>query len=107
VTVFRTVGQTSGGDQGELHWFRTEVYDCLDRRADAVFELVHGDLCAGRVAGVAYLSLAPGVRRGPGAGYAALTAGRIDEDLLRDVLAAYRPRCWRLDFAMDASVGAL
>ena len=35
-----------------------------------------------------------------------MSAGRIDEDLLRDVLAGYRPECWRPDFAVDASVWA-
>lgn len=79
------------------------MFDCLDRRADALFDLVDG-LCAPvTVAGVAYLSLAPGARRGHGA---ALSAGRIDEDSLRDVLAAYRPVGWRPDFAVDASVWA-
>jgi Transposase DDE domain len=106
VAVVRSVGQTGGGDQGELRRFRGEVYDCLDRRADALFELIDGICAPVTVAGVAYLSLAPGARRGHGAGYAALSAGRIDGELLRDVLAGYRPLQWRPDFAIDASVWA-
>src|SRR4051794_41222853 len=56
------------------------------------------------VGGVAYLSLAPGARRGHGAGYAAVAAGRIDTSMLRDVLAAARPDRWRPDFAVDTTV---
>jgi Transposase DDE domain len=106
VAVVRSVGQVGGGDQGELRRLRGEVYDCFDRRADALFDLVDGICAPVAVAGVAYLSLAPGARRGHGAGYAALSAGRIDEDMLRDVLAGYRPSGWRPDFAVDASVWA-
>lgn len=106
MAVVRSVGQAGGVDQGELRRFRGEVYDCFGARADALFELVDGICSPVTVAGVAYLSLAPGARRGHGAGYAALSVGRIDEDLLRDVLAAYRPRGWRPDFAVDASVWA-
>jgi hypothetical protein len=106
VAVVRSVVQVGDGGQGEFRRFRGEVYDCFDRRADALFDLVDG-LCAPvPVDGVAYLSLAPAARRGHGAAYAALSAGRIDEDLLRDVLAGYRPQCWRPDFAVDASVWA-
>ncbi|MDP9792624.1 hypothetical protein J2S43_001136 [Catenuloplanes nepalensis] len=93
-------------DQGELRRFRGEVYDCFDRRADALFDLIDGICEPVAVAGVAHLSLVPGARRGHGAGYAALSAGRIDEDLLRDVLASAWPRSWRPDFAIDGSVWA-
>jgi hypothetical protein len=106
VAVVRSVGQAGGGDQGELRRFRGEVYDCFDRRADALFDLVDGICAPVTVAGVAYLSLAACARRGHGAGYAALSAGRIDADLLRDVLARSRPDSWRPDFAVDASVWA-
>jgi hypothetical protein len=106
VAVVRSVGQVGGGDQGELRRFRGDVYDCFDRRADALFDLVDGICAPVTVAGVAYLSLAPGARRGHGAAYAALSAGRVDEELLRDVLAGFRPAGWRPDFAVDASVWA-
>jgi hypothetical protein len=106
VAVVRSVVQAGGRDQGELRRFRGEVYDCFDRRADALFDLVDGICAPVTVAGVAYLSLAPGARRGHGAAYTALSAGSVDEDLLRDVLAGYRPDRWRPDFAIDASVWA-
>jgi transposase len=106
VAVVCSVGQVGGGDQGELRRLRGEVYDCFDRRADALFDLVDGICAPVTVAGVAYLSLAPGARRGHGAGYAALSAGRIDEELLRDVLAGFWPVRWGPDFAVDASVWA-
>jgi hypothetical protein len=54
--------------------------------------------------GLAYVSLAPGARRGHGAAYAAVAAGRIDTSMLRGVLAAARPGCWRPDFAVDTTV---
>jgi hypothetical protein len=82
------------------------VYDCFDRRADALFDLVDGICTPVTVAGVAYVSLAPGARRGHGAAYAALSAGRIDTDMLREVLAVARPVGWLPDFAVDASVWA-
>ena len=106
MAVVCSVGQVGGGGQGELRRFRGEVYDCFDRRADALFDLLDGVCTPVTVGGVAYLSLAPGARRGHGAGYAALSAGRIDEDLLRDVLARYWPDGWCPDFAIDASVWA-
>lgn len=106
MAVVRSVGQVGGVDQGELRRFRGLVYDCFDRRADALFDLVDGVCAPVTVAGVAYLSLAPGARRGHGAAYGALSAGRMDEDLLRDVLAGFRPVRWRPDFAVDASVWA-
>jgi hypothetical protein len=52
------------------------------------------------------VSLAPGARRGHGAAYAALSAGRIDTDMLRDVLAAARPAGWLPDFAVDTTIWA-
>lgn len=106
MAVVRSVGQVGGGDQGELRRFRGEVYDCLDRRADALFDLVDGICAPVTVAGVAYLSLAPGARRGHGAGYAAVSAGRIDEDLLRDVMAGYGPEGWRPDSRLMRRVWA-
>ena len=77
--------------QDDLRRFRTDFYDCLTARADALFELLDG-LCAPvPVAGVAHVTLAGGSRRGHGAAYAALARGGIDTDMLHDVLAAHRP----------------
>jgi hypothetical protein len=67
------------------------VYDCFTALADVV-DLIDGLCTPITVGGVAYLSLAPGARRGHGAGYVAVAAGRIDTSMLRDVLAAARPQ---------------
>src|SRR3954471_14682857 len=91
VAVVRSLAQDGRRDQGELRRFRGEVYDCFTARADALFDLVDGLCTPITVGGVAYVSLAPGARRGHGAAYAAVTAGRIDTDMLGDVLAAARP----------------
>jgi hypothetical protein len=61
-----------------LDRFRTDVYACMSRRADALFELTDAVLCTpGRVTDLARLSLEPVHRRGHGALYDALNAGRI------------------------------
>jgi hypothetical protein len=49
------------------------------------------------------LSLEPAFRRGHGMIYQALADGGIDEEALRDLLAAVRPRDWPLVFAIGAS----
>jgi hypothetical protein len=100
------VAQPGGGGQGELRQFREQIYDCLIDRADALFDLVDGICSPVRVDGVAHVTLAPGARRGHGAAYAGLSAGRVDEQMLRDVLACHRPRHWRPDFAVDATIWA-
>jgi hypothetical protein len=106
VAAFRSVAQPGGADQGELREFRNELYDCFVERADALFDLVDGICTPIPIAGIAHVTLAAGARRGHGAAYAALSAGRIDADLLRDVLAARRAPDWRPDFAIDASIWA-
>jgi hypothetical protein len=106
VAAFCSVTQPVSGDQGELRRFRGAVYDCFTGRADALFDLLDGICTPVTVDGVAHVSLAPGARRGHGAGYAALAAGGIDVDMLGDVLAAARPAQWRPDFAVDASIWA-
>ena len=53
--------------------FRDGFYDCLDARADALFELADTAICTdGPVTSLAQLSLAPVFRRGHGALYDAL-----------------------------------
>jgi hypothetical protein len=60
----------------------------MSRRADALFELADAVLCApGRVTDLARLSLEPVHRRGHGALYDALNAGRIDTDRLARIVA--------------------
>jgi hypothetical protein len=87
----------------ELAWFRRGFYRCLWRRPDALFELAGATLTAPRAGSLPYLSLEPAFRRGHGMIYQALAEGRVDEEALRDLLVAARPRDWPLVFAVDAS----
>jgi hypothetical protein len=96
--------QVAGGDAlDRLAGFRRDVYRCLWRRADALFETMDAVLTAGPVPSLPYLSLEPVMRRGHGMVYQGLAAGRIDEDALRDLLARYRPADWPCVFGVDAS----
>ncbi len=52
--------------QAALDAFRTDLYACFDRRADALFDLVDAALTAGPQPSLAHLSLEPGHRRGWG-----------------------------------------
>ncbi|WP_433355673.1 NF041680 family putative transposase [Microtetraspora malaysiensis] len=71
-----------------LSRFRTDLYDCLTARADALFELTDALLCAdGAVRSLVDLTLTPEHRRGHGALYDGLNYGRIEENRLRAVLA--------------------
>src|ERR1700740_3368703 len=75
--------------RGRLAGVRRELYQCLGRRRDALFEVADAVLCKqDRVHMLAELSLEPECRRGHGAGYDALTAGRGDIARLRWGLAA-------------------
>ncbi len=87
--------------------FRGELYRCLTKRADALFELAEAMLCAdGPVRTLAGLSLAPEHRRGHGALYDAVNAGRIEIGRLRRAVAGLAlPRAagGRLMLAVDVS----
>jgi len=96
--------EAGAGALGRLAWFRRELYWCLWRRGDALFELADAVLTAGRAGSLPYLSLEPGFRRGHGMIYQGLAEGGIDEEALRDLLVAARPAGWPLVFAVDASV---
>ena len=62
-----------------LREFRARLYGCLTSRPDACFELCDAILCADHaVTSLAELSLVPAFRRGHGALYDALAAGRIE-----------------------------
>src|SRR3712207_969966 len=74
---------------GTLRFFRDSFYRCLDRRADALFELTDAILTAGSVPSPPHLSLAPVHRRSWGSLYAALGMGRIDEGDLRRLLSRH------------------
>ena len=68
--------------------FRNSFYECLDRRADALFDLADALLCADAVPSPVHLSLQEAShRRGWGSLYAALAHGTIDAEALRDLLA--------------------
>jgi hypothetical protein len=97
--------QEAGGDAlARLARFRQEMLWCLWRRPDALFDLADAVLtAAGPVVSLPYLSLEPGFRRGHGMVYQALAEGGVDEEALRDLLVAWRPREWPLVFAVDAS----
>lgn len=69
---------------GFLDRFRTDLYACLSRRADALFELTDAVACApAPVMDLARLSLEVEHRRGHGGLYDGLQAGVIDTDRLR------------------------
>src|SRR3954464_14662550 len=71
-----------------LRGFRGELYGCLGRRADELFELTEALLCAdGPVSSLVGLCLAPEHRRGHGALYDAVNVGRVDVERLRRALA--------------------
>src|SRR5262250_1913066 len=92
---------------GGLAAFREELYRCLTARADALFELADAVLCAdGPVRTLAALSLEPEHRRGHGAAYDAVNAGRVDIARLRWSLAALPLPAWpdgRIRLAADVS----
>ena len=71
-----------------LRAFRRSLYECFHRRRDALFELADATLTAdGTAPSPAHLSLQASHRRGWGSLYAALDRGRIDEEVLRKLLA--------------------
>jgi hypothetical protein len=73
-----------------LRTFRRSFYECLHRRADALFELTDAILAAdGAAPSPAHLSLQASHRRGWGSLYAAVGRGRIDAEVLRDLLVCH------------------
>jgi DDE superfamily endonuclease len=90
-----------------LSRFRLDFHGCLTARGDELFELADAVLCAdGPVRTLAALSLAPEHRRGHGALYDAVNAGRIDIRRLRWSLAGLplpRAADGRLMLAVDVS----
>jgi hypothetical protein len=70
-----------------LRTFRQSLYECFNRRADALFELTDSLLTADAVPSPVHLSLQPSHRRGWGSLYAALDRGWIDAEALRRLLA--------------------
>jgi hypothetical protein len=114
VAVSSSMARTGGcgGDLPEaerarrvLAGFRGELYRCLTARADELFDLADAVLCAdGPVRVLAGLSLVPGHRRGHGAVYDALNAGRADIGRLRWAVGAVPLPAWpdgRIRLAAD------
>jgi hypothetical protein len=95
--------QQDGEALARLARFRRELRWCLWRRGDALFDLADAVLTAPHAGSLPYLSLEPCFRRGHGMVYQGLSEGGIDEEALRDLLAAVRERDWPLVFAIDAS----
>src|SRR3954454_2968913 len=83
------VGQSGAAEAAErLRGFRGELYRCLQRRADELFEMTDALLCADwAVSSLAGLCLAPEHRRRHGALYDAVNVGRVDVERLGRVLA--------------------
>ena len=76
-----------------LREFRQRLYGCLTARADALFELADAVLTTDHaVTSLAELSLEAAFRRGHGALYDALAAGRIDGERLGTLLARTVPQ---------------
>src|ERR1022692_2806995 len=76
------------GPLAVLSRFRVDFHACLTARADELAELADAVLCAdGPVRSLAGLSLAPEHRRGHGALYHAVNAGRIEIGRLRRAVA--------------------
>jgi hypothetical protein len=76
-----------------LRDFRSRLYGCLTLRADALFELADAVLCADHaVTSLVRLCLEPEFTRGHGALYDALSAGRVDDEMLFSLLAAELPQ---------------
>ena len=114
VAVMDSLHLADGVDQNpdedaanRLRGFRGELYRCLGRRADELFELTDALLCAeGPVHSLIGLCLAPEHRRGHGALYDALNHGSLDAGRLRRTLAELPlPRMFggRIVLAVDAT----
>jgi hypothetical protein len=87
-----------------LRAFRTALYDCFGRRADALCEIGDALLTAEAVTSLPHLSLQSAHRRGWGSLYDALAEGRIDVEALRVMLAQYPATDSQPVYAVDLSV---
>ncbi|MGW0885909.1 NF041680 family putative transposase [Streptomyces sp. NPDC002671] len=106
MAVAVSVLEAGAGRQGKanLTRFRRGWYDCLSRRADALFELTDALLATGPVTSLPYLSLDELHRRGHGSTYAALANGRVGAEAARELFADSLPRASSPVFAVDVSV---
>ena len=76
-----------GQGASELQSLRERLYGCLNRRSDALFELIDAILTAGTIPSPPHLSLEGANRRDWGSLHAALRKGKIDEEAMRNLLA--------------------
>ena len=104
--------RAGAGDEADrvrarLAGFRRELYWCLGRRRDALFEVCDAVLCKpDRVHMLAEVSLEPECRRGHGAVYDALNSGQVQVARLRRALSAIPLPAWgdgRIRLAADVS----
>src|SRR5215217_2765600 len=73
-----------------IHAFRRSLYECFNRRGDALFELTDAMPTAdGAAPSPVHLSLQASHRRGWGSLYAAVDRGRIDDEALRKPLGRH------------------
>lgn len=72
-----------------LSAFRSALYACFSRRADALFELTDAIITGGPLPSPVHLSLEGVHRRGWGSLYAALAEGTIHVDQLRTLIAQH------------------
>jgi hypothetical protein len=100
-------GDDADQARARLAGFRRELYRCLGRRRDALFEVCDAVLCKpDRVHMLAELSLEPECRRGHGAVYDAVNCGRVQVARLRRALAGLPLPAWpdgRIRLAADVS----
>src|SRR5947209_3440510 len=89
-----------------LQAFRTQLYDCFGRRADALMELTDALLTAGPVLSPAHLSVEPVYRRGWGSLYAALAEGRLNPAAVRRLVTAHPLAQGQAIYAVDTSTWA-
>ena len=94
-------------ERAMLAGFRGQLYRCLGKRRDTLFELADAVLCKqDRVHMAAELSLEPECRRGHGAVYDALNCGQVQVGRLRRALAGLLLPVWpdgRIRLAVDVS----
>jgi len=100
-------GRDEDRARGLLAAFRAELYRCLGKRRDCLFELADAVLCRqARVQMLAELSLEPECRRAHGAVYDAVNSGRVDIARLRWSLACLPLPAWedgRIRLTVDVS----
>ena len=100
-------GEERDQARGRLAGFRRELYRCLGRRRDVLFEVADALLCRQeRVHMLAELSLEPECRRGHGAVYDAVNCGEVQIARLRRALAGLPLPAWqdgRIRLAADVS----